>query len=480
MKSKFLNNLLIGGLIIGSLFSFTGCGKKNKKSGTKEPKYFLSEDKLPEDTYYIVRTEKLTKKNIVGKKKVVKETRYYPLLKAENTIEDINTEPKGFSPKRLVWVNKDIDESQIPTMYAKDKLIYKSSKKIPTTYAMEKFFDNGYTLGVMGLTQDLSGNYRYYGKDDSTNKSATMSTSDAVGFDSLKGVESIYLAQVGNKRVTPLNVSPSGTITGLKKDKVYSCDVRKGTERIDAKLTCNIHYFSSAETYLFGSFSFVTPVIAQINVPDYVETGYFRINDGGFFRYVSDSDVSDYRKLKAENYNETIYTYDEDGVIDGTNINCIFDENGFLIPGTKEKNYSNKQSGLSYKDLMNRDKKKGKITHITEMKVKKGGKYEGIYRIDSISKLKEKGKKITYKIEATNEDNGESLDFKYVKTDSDTEVTTNKIYDITFKEAGHGFDGYEIVKAVEKEKETEEEKNIENMDNNEADTGESKADKDDD
>ena len=72
------------------------------------------------------------------------------------------------------------------------------------------------------------------------------------------------------------------------------------------------------------------------------------------------------------------------------------------------------------------------------------------------------------------------MDFKYVKTDSDTEVTTNKIYDITFKEAGHGFDGYEIVKAVEKEKETEEEKNIENMDNNEADTGESKADKDDD
>ena len=82
MKSKFLNNLLIGGLIIGSLFSFTGCGKKNKKSGTKEPKYFLSEDKLPEDTYYIVRTEKITKKKYRRKEKSSKRDTILPPFKS--------------------------------------------------------------------------------------------------------------------------------------------------------------------------------------------------------------------------------------------------------------------------------------------------------------------------------------------------------------------------------------------------------------
>ena len=449
MKRKILCFLLV----IVSSVSLTGCTipflSSDSKSEKKqvEPGYYLSEEELPNDAFYIVHEVTYDKESLDGSKKSVTETRYYPLLQAENTIQEAREEPAGYDASRITWVNHDVDEGAIPTMYAGDMMIYKSPTSIPTKYSLEKFFDEGYTLGVCGLQQDLSGNYRYYSSKNDGN-SHTLSTSDATGFDGMDGVESLYLAQVGDQRVTPLNVSPSGTITGLELGEVYDCDIRCGTEKVAAKLTCNVHYFSSAETYFFGSFTFITPIIAQINIPDYVLNGYYNIGNKGFFRYIADESIKDYNDLEPVSYNETIYTYNAEGRIDGTNRGLIFDENGFLVAGVLTDSDGNviETEGISYEESQGaKTAAKGStITKPTKL-TPKDGYYSGTYMVTNMSEPTYSGSKEIYEIEAVNVDNNEVLTMKYIKTPSSEAVDVTGTYGFVFKEAGNGFDGYEIV-----------------------------------
>ena len=133
------------------------CGKQTKQADyltpdDVEPGYYTSEEELPENAYYIMHKAKDDK----GKPYV----KYMPLLAAENNYGSLANESyTGFNPKRITWVNYNVDEGAIPTLSKNDKLIYKSSTYIPTKYALEKFFDEGYTFGVAGLKADNSGNY---------------------------------------------------------------------------------------------------------------------------------------------------------------------------------------------------------------------------------------------------------------------------------------------------------------------------------
>ena len=420
MKTKHL--MLMSCFLIGLVAA--GCGKSESKDEANyltpddiENVYYLSEEELPNDMAYIVRTEK-------DKTKDSEEvTRYYPIYSGIETNCEKAEIAAGEDPSRIAWVNYNVDEGYIPTMYPGDKLIYKSSTYIPTKYSLEKFFDDGYTLGVAGLKQDLSGNYRF---DADEFGSVTMTTSDAVGFSALTDIESIYLVSVGENRVTPLNVSNSGSITGLTLMDQYACDIRQGTERINATLTCNIHLFSSAETYGFGSFSFITPHIAQLNVPDYVTTGYYDLNGLGFFRYVKEEGV-DYHDLSQEDYNETIFVYNEDGGIVGTTLGLSFDENGFLVANGYEEGNESVSST---------------ITHKTSLISDKNGYFSGQYTVTAVGDPNVSGNNYIYTVNAINNENNEQLVFQYTRKPGDPEIVAGITYAMMFTRPQDSFDGY--------------------------------------
>lgn len=430
-KTKVLLTLLC--LVFG--ISCVGCGSEPVEEEETyltpddiENVYYLSEEELPDDMVYIVRTstEQVTDKD--GNVEEVEVTKYYPIYYAVET--NCGNQPEGnagVTPDRIMWVNYNIDEGYIPTMYPGDKLIYKSHTFIPTKYSLEKFYDNGYTLGVALLGQDLSGNYRY---DPEDYESFVMTTSDAVGFESLEGVESIYLVAVGENRVTPINVSTSGTITGLNLMEKYACDIRTGTERIDATLTCNIHEFSSAETYWFGSFSFISPHIAELNVPDYVTTGYYNINNLGIFRYIKEEGV-DYHDLSFEDYNETIFEYNENDRVIGTKLGLTFDEHYFLI-------------ATGYSDGDEENGIAASITTQTSIVPDKNGLYTGTYVFESMSDPVTSGNIYNYVIRAKNVDNGEILNFKYTRYPGEEIAEVGKTYIIMFEKPTDSFDGYVI------------------------------------
>lgn len=457
----------MGIFMVTSLFSLCGCslGIRNNASvdpltltpDDYEPGYYLSEEELPEDAYYIVRDYKNldtydAKGNPVinedGSMFKHDETRFYPLYQAETNFMEQRTEAKGFESDRIFWVNYNLDEGLIPTMYQGDRLIYKSSTYIPTKYALEKFFDDGYTVGVCGLYQDLSGNYRYVSKEND-GKGYTMSTSNAIGFDGLTA-DSIYFVAIGEERVSPLNISLSGTITGLDLMESYDCDIRTGTEKVSANLLCNVHYFSSAETYLFGSFSFVTDIIAKLNVPSYVTTGYYSLGSGGVFRYVADPLVSDFHTLTTKDYNDTIYTYNEDGYINGTTIGLKFDENYFLVADNDIKEDEN-IIRKTYTETITKEESVDEVIPQSSGGTKqiptKSGNYFGTYVYDLVSEPATTGSGYLYTIVATcvDEDMDETLSLQFEQTATKEAPVEGKTYKLVFKDYN---DTYKIVKAT--------------------------------
>lgn len=342
-------------ILLSSVMAFsvlTGCGGSNQKQEQEEEQsiniydedlqqYFLTEEELPDNMYFIVREKGKGKK---------KETRYYPLYQAPNTFGGA-TDEEGLveNPSRIVWVNHDDNEALIPTMYEGDKIIYHSTTNIPSTYKLEKFFDDEYTFGMAGLYVDRSGNCRY----DANNGGTTLENSDAYNLDTLSA-ETIYFVSTLEdkkgakaKRITETRISDSGTVMGLEPMKQYLCDIRTGTVSNPMVLTSNIHMFSSAEGYKFSNFKFISEHIAQINFPEYVTTGYYMLGDG-FFRYVKKDQNP--KKLKAEDYNETIYVCDIDGKIVGTTVGYELDEESFLV---KSLNPYNAESGTVMEDSIN-------------------------------------------------------------------------------------------------------------------------------
>lgn len=437
-----MNKRVLGLLLACVSLPMMACGKQTKQADyltpdDVEPGYYTSEEELPENAYYIMHKAKDDK----GKPYV----KYMPLLAAENNYGGLANESyTGFNPKRITWVNYNVDEGAIPTLSKNDKLIYKSSTYIPTKYALEKFFDEGYTFGVAGLKADNSGNYAYVNAKNN-GSGCVLSSTNAAGFDGIEA-DSIYFVGVGKTPVTEENVSPSGTITGLKLMKTYPCDVRVGTEKLAADLTCNAHYFSSAETYLFGSFHFLTDVIAEIDIPEYATAGYYTIGNPnatsdsaqkavGLFKY---SPEKKFKNLSQEELNKTIYTYEveDDSVrVIGTTIGLTFDKmTGFLVEPALDDDEAkiNLKSGVEYKD-------------ISSSASDKTSTFSGTYTVKSLPKPVVVENGVRYEGVQVADASGDGFSLNYDQNSGADPLEVGVTYDmsILFKN-----DSYELIRAV--------------------------------
>jgi hypothetical protein len=230
----------------------------------------------------------------------------------------------NIDPTRFCWVKSDYDETCIPTMYENDKLIYKSINTITDGFALERFSDEGYTIGLAGLIKSNSGNYIY-----NFQSGYSQPDSDTVNIDDL-GANEIYLVSVGKDRVTDENVSPTGFIKGLTKNKNYICDVRTGTISKQAAFKANIHVFVSLEQYMISKFYFSNPLYIEISLEKSMPTGYYSINGVGLFRYITSKDSERESELTAADYNIPFIAVDESGYLISTVDGYAFDENGYI------------------------------------------------------------------------------------------------------------------------------------------------------
>lgn len=307
-----------------------GCGKKTARKDTRpltpddmHPAYYSDDTGIPSGTYCIAH--KTSGKNGAG---VV----YYPLYAAENTGEP-SDDATGESGDRFFWLNYNVDEGKLPTMYPGDQLIYKSDKSVPAEYTIEKFFDEGYTVGVAGLYEN---EYNKPAFDTGNDKCVISKHSDArilrtiakkVTSDDDDDVEIVFNA-MDKEELAMDRLDSAGMIYGLDEGRKYNFDLRIGTKSYPASMTANVHEFRLGETYKYKSIDYITDTMIRVNLPDFMTTGYYEINGSGAFRFLKTG--TSYKDLKPKDYNDFIYTYSggrPTGSVDG----LILNDDGYLV-----------------------------------------------------------------------------------------------------------------------------------------------------
>lgn len=137
--------------------------------------------------------------------------------------------------------------------------------------------------------------------DDEDYTTYIAKNSDAASITNFDDVDKLFLDKVGDMNINDSTVSAGGTVTGLKKGKSYKCEFYTGSYYQDFKLTANVRSFGYLEDFTTYDYEFLHSSCIKIDLPDYLKTGYYYVNNLGMFRYVSNQD--------KENYNGK--TYDE-------------------------------------------------------------------------------------------------------------------------------------------------------------------------
>lgn len=296
----------------GSTASQSGEQPAGEKTGHTPAEYHDAKD-IPEGTYCVAH------KNADGS------TVYYPVYGMFGSYGTVPMAEGAASvqPERFGWTKIGYDDQAIPTMHAGDTLVYKSADAIPSYFNFERFSDEGYTIGVAGLVRADSGNYLF-----DLEKSYANDRSDTVGLRTL-GAAQVYIVSVGNVRVSPTTVSDAGTVKGLTRNENYLCDVRTGTESITAAFRADSHLYVSLEQYKLATFYFSAKHTIEIAVEPTTPTGYYCINNSGFFRYIAEADEG--KTLKAEDYNNPFITINTEGKLVATVDGYAISEDGFVV-----------------------------------------------------------------------------------------------------------------------------------------------------
>lgn len=224
-------------------------------------------------------------------------------------LKDNPASASGANPKRYMIVHDIQEEGRIPVMFWDDVFIFRSKNGIPDKYVIERFKDDGYTLGISGLTTNGKSPYYQCSKASFNDFSDTM--------DLLKlGASEIYILSVGERPLTDEYISPAGTVLGLVKDARYECDIRTGTEKKNAVFTADVHLYTCYERFLSNDFRFTEDGEIAVGFPEQLPSGYYNINNQGLFRYISKDDCD--KALSEIDYNTPYLILDEKGNIIST------------------------------------------------------------------------------------------------------------------------------------------------------------------
>lgn len=209
--------------------------------------------------------------------------------------------PSGVIKKdanRIVdYVYKD---NAIPTLYKNDQLVFKASGNVPS-FTWERFNDQGYSIGLYGLSPSSAGKIQFEsgksGNDSTSSITAALSGALSEGMTLDNG---FVLDKINGASLTGDNLRTGGIVAGLTKDAVANCDLYVGTTLISASATADMRAFTSFELYTTDLYSNSPDGYAIIDIPDYLKSGYYYINNAGLVKYYNVERGTDTNDIKMD------------------------------------------------------------------------------------------------------------------------------------------------------------------------------------
>lgn len=187
------------------------------------------------------------------------------------------------SPEENRLVNFTRRDLAIPTLYKNDQLIHVSDGSI-STFIWERFKDYGYSIGLSGLQLISSGKIK--------SQEATMA---AVGSTAETTIASLTIPEGADITVDKINgtalssqyINDGGIITGMSRDAAANVDFYIGTQHVPVPISADTKYYKSFELYSTDKYALSTDGYAMVEIPSYLRSGYYLINEVGFVKYLN-------------------------------------------------------------------------------------------------------------------------------------------------------------------------------------------------
>ena len=248
---------------------------------------------LTDNTFYIVHNDT-----------------YYPLYsylknyRAENYEVDIDRQVD--TEKQFYYTTEN--EKNIPTLYEGDKLVYYSTSALLPYISWERYYDMGYTIGVTNIQTDIGG--RCFVDLTDTDNFPLLPDNELYELQK-ENASSLLLDKIGGTQITP-DMIDNGLLMGTEKDTQYDIDVYVGTYYKYFSTTSNYHAFRAFELYASVDYKTMQDYIYEIDIPDYILTGYYNINDKGLLRLVRGKTYDDYTDFNEKLLYQSDGNYDPD------------------------------------------------------------------------------------------------------------------------------------------------------------------------
>lgn len=228
---------------------------------------------------------------------------------AETTTMAANGIIKKDANRIVDFVYKD---NAIPTLYKNDQLVFKASGNVPS-FTWERFNDQGYSIGLYGLSASAAGKIQFEngksGNDSTSSITAAISASLTDGMTLDNG---FVLDKVNGASLTGDNLRTGGIVAGLTKDAIANCDLYVGTSLVSASTVADMRAFTSFELYTTELYSNSPDGYAIVDVPDYLKSGYYYINNSGLVKYYNVERGTDTADIKMD---EPYYYVDTNGSV---------------------------------------------------------------------------------------------------------------------------------------------------------------------
>ena len=269
-------------LAIMAAVAAAGCGKKSAEEEDEavvQGITYLTEDELVSGNFYIESTDEDG------------ETVY-----AQVYFGDTDSDMTDYGEGKIAWFSAD-DWDMIPTMYEGDKLVYIDTDEFSETFTLERYMDEGWSIGISGLYLTDAGYYKVYVGTDGL-ELAPASTAYTL---SELGDVDVVIDIVGDMEIREGAVSDTGYILGLEQGETYQVDVYLGTYLYEYELTADTRLLISELYEETLDFSYRRSTTIEIAIPEGYNSGYYSINGMGLFRCVAGDSYDDDTDFNVSN-----------------------------------------------------------------------------------------------------------------------------------------------------------------------------------
>ena len=285
MKLKKIGLLFSIAIVFSAML--TGCGQREKEKQSIEDLTEDGEISYQTSSFGVdSRSKNFEKKLISGSYYVVQDGIYYPLVYYVDN-HGMSSPTNVVQPSRQIYFTTQ-DEVEIPVLFDDCELIYYSKEGILDYMTWERYYDLGYTIGLLDLKTMTSG--RVYLDLSDEKEMHIIPDSELFEINELKA-EKLLVDKIGGIQVTEDLIS-DGLILSTQKSKQYDLEIYTGTQYVHYLATANTHAFKAYELFASIEYETIKEGFFKIEIPEYLVTGYYSLNDSGVFKLVRGSSYS--------------------------------------------------------------------------------------------------------------------------------------------------------------------------------------------